>query len=116
MDFKERLKWELEKKDMRVKELAQKSGVKKQTIDNYLSTHNSQPSAESAVKIARALNLSVEYLIDGKNPISSCHAETENYSTQQRRLVRQISNISDQDLKLVSALVNAILKRNVEVS
>jgi len=35
-------------------------------LDNYLSTHNSIPNAELAVKIAKALDTSVEYLITGE--------------------------------------------------
>lgn len=65
MGFKENLKSELEYKGMLVKELAHLSGIKKQTLDNYLSTHNSIPNAELAVKIAKALDTSVEYLITG---------------------------------------------------
>lgn len=66
MGFKENLKSELEYKGLLVKELAHKSGIKKQTLDNYLSTHNSIPNAEMAVKIAKALDTSVEFLITGE--------------------------------------------------
>lgn len=50
---------------MLVKELSAKTGIKKYTIDNYLSSHNCSPSAEAAVKIAAALGVSVEYLVMG---------------------------------------------------
>ena len=63
MGFKENLKSELQYKGMTVRELAELSGVNKQTIDNYLSTHNSIPSADAAVKIAKVLDVSVEYLV-----------------------------------------------------
>jgi transcriptional regulator with XRE-family HTH domain len=65
MGFRENLKAQLEFANMYVKELAALSGVKKQTIDSYLSTHNCTPSAEAAVKIARVLGVSVEYLVTG---------------------------------------------------
>ncbi len=91
MGFKENLRAELDYKGMLVKELAKKSGIKKQTIDNYLSAHNSMPNAETAVKLARALETSVECLINGKeNTISKKTKQDqeillENY----RRLVPQ---------------------------
>ena len=66
MGFKENLRDELQFRNMTVKELSIASGIKKQTLDNYLSTHNSIPSVEVAVKIAQALNVSVEYLVTGK--------------------------------------------------
>ena len=74
MGFKENLKSELQYRDMTVKELASLSGVKKQTLDNYLSTPNSKPSVDAAVKIAKALQVSVEYLVtdeDSSYPMNS---------------------------------------------
>ena len=75
MGFKENLKSELEYKGLLVKELAHKAGIKKQTLDNYLSTHNSIPNAEMAVKIAKALDTSVEFLITGERQ------ETNNFES-----------------------------------
>jgi len=40
--------------------ISNSAGVKKQTIDSYLRENGYMPSAEAAVKIARALNVSVE--------------------------------------------------------
>ncbi|MDR2922915.1 MAG: helix-turn-helix domain-containing protein [Treponema sp.] len=65
MGFKENLKSELNYSGMLVKELSAKTGIKKHTLDNYLNTHNSVPNAETAVKIACALGVSVEHLVTG---------------------------------------------------
>jgi transcriptional regulator with XRE-family HTH domain len=65
MGFKENLKSELIYSGMMVKELCAKTGIKRHTLDNYLNTHNSLPNAETAVKIARTLGVSVEYLVTG---------------------------------------------------
>jgi transcriptional regulator with XRE-family HTH domain len=65
MGFKENLKSELCYSGMLVKELSEKTGIKKHTLDNYLNTHNALPGAGTAVKIARALGVSVEYLVTG---------------------------------------------------
>jgi transcriptional regulator with XRE-family HTH domain len=76
MGFKENLKGELIYSGMLVKELSAKTGIKKHTLDNYLNTHNAIPSAEAAVRIAKALGVTVEYLITGnearpeKKPLS----------------------------------------------
>jgi transcriptional regulator with XRE-family HTH domain len=51
---------------MLVKELAALSGVNKSSIDNYLNKREQTPSVESAVKIAKALGVSVEYLVTGE--------------------------------------------------
>lgn len=67
MSFKDNLKNELTYQDILVKELADRTGIAKRTIDNYLREKSSIPPADAAVKIARALNVSVEYLITGEN-------------------------------------------------
>ncbi|MDR2718322.1 MAG: helix-turn-helix domain containing protein [Treponema sp.] len=66
MGFKENLKSELIYSGMMIKELCAITGIKRHTFDNYLNTHNSLPNAETVVKIARALGVSVEYLVTGK--------------------------------------------------
>ena len=59
------MKSELIYSGIMVKELSLKTGIKKHTLDNYLNTHNALPNAETAVKIAQALGVSVEYLVTG---------------------------------------------------
>ena len=52
---------------MLVKELAALSGVKKKTLDSYLGNRGYTPSVEAAVSIAKALGVTVEYLVTGKD-------------------------------------------------
>ncbi|MDR1231033.1 MAG: helix-turn-helix domain-containing protein [Spirochaetaceae bacterium] len=49
--------------EMPVKELAVQTGIKKHTIDGYLRTGGCIPSAINAVKIAKALGVTVEELV-----------------------------------------------------
>ncbi len=67
MGFRENLKEELIYQDMQIKELAQKTGLSKNTIANYLTVNGNLPNIESAVKIAQALGVSVEFLVTGKD-------------------------------------------------
>jgi transcriptional regulator with XRE-family HTH domain len=62
MDFRENLKLQLSFSDMPVKELAERSGVKKSTIDSYLNNRVRMPSADAALRLARALGVTVEHL------------------------------------------------------
>lgn len=57
--------------DIKIKELAFKTGINRRTIDNYLRSNESQPTAENAVKIAKALGVTVEYLVTGETPSKS---------------------------------------------
>ena len=65
-DFSKRLRSEIEYIGLNQKEFAAKVGIKKRALDAYLWAQQSMPSADTAVKIAAALGLSVEYLVTGK--------------------------------------------------
>lgn len=73
MGFRENLKDEMEYQGVSTKKLAEKSGVSKRTIDNYLLANPQEPGVYNAQKIAKALNVSVEYLVTGteyKSPLA----------------------------------------------
>ena len=57
MVFRKNLKDELEYQDMRVKELAEKTENSKKAIDLYLAEKFTEPTAETAVKIAQILGV-----------------------------------------------------------
>lgn len=66
MDFKERLKDEMEYQGISANDLAECTGISKRTIDNYLKANPQEPGVYNAQKIAKALKVSVEYLVTGK--------------------------------------------------
>lgn len=65
-DFAQRLREEIEYSGLLQKEVAEKAGIKKRALDMYLGTQCSMPPADVAVKLAKALNVSVEYLVTGE--------------------------------------------------
>lgn len=103
MGFRENLKEELTYQDIKVKELAERTGISKHTLDHYLATNGSQPQAELAVKIARALHTSVENLVCGKEenqtPISECEKES---------VINELSQLSEDDFLFVKKLVHTL--------
>lgn len=89
MGFKENLKAELSYKNMLVKELSVKTGISRRTLDNYLRDSPASPTVENAVKIARALDVSVEYLVTGTlspNADGIPSAETRHIQIELERL------------------------------
>jgi transcriptional regulator with XRE-family HTH domain len=107
MGFRENLKNELAYSGMLVKELSVKSGVNKHTIDKYLREDCSKPSAELAIRIADALEVSVEYLISGRTH------ETKKLPLDHdvRAAVEIMSELCDEDRKMVLTLLNFLQKR-----
>jgi transcriptional regulator with XRE-family HTH domain len=96
MGFPENLKQELIYNGMLKKELAAKTGINKRAIDTYVRTKASMPPADIAVKIAKALGVTVEYLVTGED--SSTPKEIS-------RITRSILNLNKRDQKLVTLLV-----------
>jgi transcriptional regulator with XRE-family HTH domain len=105
MGFRENLKSQLEYSGMLVKELALRSGIKKKTIDSYLGTCGYTPSVETAVRIAKVLGVSVEFLVTGEDtirnrPISSLHDDlqeivlvTERLNSKDRSIILNLARL-----------------------
>jgi transcriptional regulator with XRE-family HTH domain len=107
MSFKENLKTELEYSGILIKELAVRSGVNRRTIDNYLSTHKSLPSADAAVKIARALDVSVEYLMTGHE----IHHEKVSLNSEMRALVKIVEQLDENNRQIVFGIAQFLQTR-----
>ena len=67
MGFRENLKEAIDFCGMEQKELAYKANISLRNIENYLRENASIPAADKAVQIAKALGVTVEYLVTGKN-------------------------------------------------
>lgn len=64
MSFWENVLSELEYQGLSRKELAYKADIKEQSLHKAIE-RNSSPSADTAVKIAKVLGVTVEYLVNG---------------------------------------------------
>ena len=107
MGFRENLKGELKYQGIIVKELAEKSGVAKGTIDHYLAEKCTAPIAENAVKIAQALNVSVEYLVTGKELKSKSSLDDINIPLCRKyyKFILKIDSLSDGSIAAIENLI-----------
>ena len=104
MGFGENLKQELVYNGMLKKELSAASGVHKRAIDTYVRTRASMPPADVAVKIAKALGVTVEYLVTG---------EDSSMSKEVNKITHGILNLNKRDRKLIALLVKAMSEEKV---
>jgi transcriptional regulator with XRE-family HTH domain len=111
MSFKENLKEQLRYTGMFVKELAALSGIKKQTIDSYLSNHNCIPSADAAVAIARTLGVSVEYLVTGQEPGEESGIPASSPYREVRSAAQIITQLGEKNRKMALAILKTIKKQ-----
>lgn len=107
MGFRENLKAELEYQDIRTKELSEKSGVNKRTIDHYLMANPQEPSVTNALKIAQALNVSVEYLVTGKEVLYGIPLTKEI-----AKLINQFTNLSAEQKEVIKKTMELFLASN----
>ena len=68
MTFKDRLRQEIEYQGLLVKEISAKTGISNSTFLSYIDARGVLPNVETGVKIAKALGVSVEYLVMGEQP------------------------------------------------
>ena len=108
MGFKENLKAELDYQGMQLKELSSKCGISKNTLGNYLTGHKSLPSVENGVKIAQALGVSVEYLVNGE---SASESFANSCPVKYRKIIESLETLDESDLNAVQALVTSLQKR-----
>ena len=64
--FRENLREAIDYSGLEQKELAYKAKISLRNIENYLRENASVPAADKAVRIAKALGVTVEYLVTGK--------------------------------------------------
>ena len=107
MSFRENLKSELTFRGILVKELSAKTGINKRTLDNYLREKSNTPPADIAVKIADALNVSVEFLVTGKEK-RVMRETSEAYAADVRQIAKKLSKMTENEKRLVGALVDEI--------
>ena len=108
MGFRENLKAELLYSGMLVKELAAQAGLKKHTIDNYLSVRGRMPAADVAVRIARVLGVSVEYLVTGQEKAND--KGPVNFSPEVRHLARIAEQLKPDYRKIALSFVESLKK------
>ena len=110
--FKDNLRDELNYQDITVKELSLKTKIPKPTLSCYLSARNTMPPADIAVRIAQALNVSVEYLVTGTD---SKLTPFENENIQPLHfLIEDLKTLDATELKIISSMVHGLVKTKCE--
>jgi transcriptional regulator with XRE-family HTH domain len=106
--FKENLKSELLYHGMLVKELAMKTGISRHTLDKYLNVRKNMPTADVAVKIAKVLGVSVEYLVTGEEN----QTEKLMLGSEIQELIQNFRLLSEKDQKMIIAITQLVKNQN----
>ncbi|MDR0512301.1 MAG: helix-turn-helix domain-containing protein [Treponema sp.] len=109
MSFSKHLKGELEYRGMLVKELAHATGISKSTLDNYLLTNGTMPSAENAVAIAQVLGVTVEYLVTGKE-IPYTEVPGQSASPEMRSIAAYVAPLTREKREVIERTVAELVR------
>ena len=103
MSFKDRLRQEIEYKGLLVKELSAEVGISNSTFLSYIDARGVLLNVETAVKIASALGVSVEYLVTGKEPI---------YNSKQidiQGITHDLIKLTPYQIEIIKKMVHALV-------
>ncbi len=111
MTFRDRLREQIDYCGFLDKEVASMAGISKRTIDSYVGSEACMPSAEVAVRIARVLGVTVEYLVTGeKDSRTLQNSEADIYNEKTRNLLKHFSKLSDHDKDLLVSFAETMEK------
>lgn len=108
MTFRERLREQIDYCGYFDKEVAYMAGISKRTMDSYVGSESCMPSAEVAVRLAKVLGVTVEYLVTGEDN-SKTHNK-EFLEQKARDMLRHFSNLSERDKDLLISLADNMEK------
>lgn len=105
-NFRENLRNELDYQGILVKELSARTGIPVASLDCYLSARATVPSVEAAVKIARALRVSVEHLAIGEN--QAAEKTLARFGREAREIITFIERLSPEQCRAILTLIKSL--------
>jgi transcriptional regulator with XRE-family HTH domain len=105
MQFIDRLEAKLQERNITKLELATQLDIRRPTLSEWKRT-GGIPNAELAIKIADYLNVSVEWLITGK--------DKSGYTDAEHELILKIRTLSEANKNVVETFVNALYQQDSE--
>lgn len=109
--FREVLKDEMTFQDLHAKDLSIKSNISQRNIESYLSSREIIPKADAAVKLARALGVTVEYLVTGSDKsISKDFSKYEKY----RDILEDLDILSPDSVEQFRIQIHAVAQQAIK--
>lgn len=112
MSFNENLKEAMFCKNLTTQELAALAGINSGTISNYLKTKGSMPPADKALKIAQALDVSVDFLVNGfeTKTVSSIQQKSP-FPIEVYKIAQDMTDLEKEELSAIHGIVKVLKKK-----
>ncbi len=112
MSFKENLKEAMYCKNLTTVQLAALTNINPGTISSYLKTKNSMPPADKALKLAKALDVSVDFLVNGFDSKSESSIQQKSpFPIEVFKIAKELDGLDKEELAIITSMVRFIKKR-----
>ena len=114
MSFKENLKEAMYCKNLTTVQLAALTDINSGTISSYLKTKNSMPPVDKALKLAKALDVSVDFLVNGfESKTESSIQQKSPFSLEVFKIAQKMEGFDKDELSIVTNLIDFIRKKKM---
>ena len=115
MSFKENLKEAMYCKNLTTVQLAALTDINSGTISSYLKTKNSMPPIDKALRLAKALDVSVDFLVNGfEEKTESSIQQKSPFSIEVFKIAQKMNGLEKEDLTIISSIIDLLKKRKTD--
>ena len=112
MSFNENLKEAMYCKNLTTEQLASLTEINSGTISNYLKTKGSMPPADKALKLAKALDVSVDFLVNGfDSKTESSIQQKSPFSIEVFKIAQKMDGLEKDELAIITSIIELLKKR-----
>ena len=113
MSFNENLKEAMYCKNLTTVQLADLSDINSGTISNYLKTKGSMPPVDKALKLAKVLDVSVDFLVNGfEDKTESSIQKKSPFSIEVFKTALKMNGLDKEELQIISEMIDLLKRHN----
>lgn len=116
MSFNENLKEAMYCKNLTTIQLADLADINSGTISNYLKTKGSMPPADKALKLAKALDVSVDFLVNGfDSKTESSIQQKSPFSIDVFKIAMKMDCLDKDELSVINNMIDLLKKKKTNI-
>ena len=101
-------------KNLTTIQLADLTDINSGTISNYLKTKGSMPPVDKALKLAKALDVSVDFLVNGfDSKTESSIQQKSPFTIEVFKIAQKMNGLDKDELEIITNLIDFIKKKRL---
>ena len=99
-------------KNLTTIQLAEMTGINSGTISSYLKTKNSMPPVDKALKLAKALDVSIDFLVNGFDAKTESSIQQKSpFSIEVFKIAQKMDGLEKDELAIITSMIDLLKKR-----